>query len=191
MDKAIDRLWAVFGDRTSLFSVLDSDAVLARAHAGETRGALPRLMELVVADALSPADRMEAFDLFSSGELSPWSRSDRAAIEGFADTWWRFTLRTEEPTPPVDLVLACLVRLDVPMIRWLSPWLDELDGPAAHHLARTVIDGLDDPGWADRTDERDQILGWARTEPVIIGLTLVGGVHLDDGELGRALDRML
>lgn len=191
LGEAIDRLWDVFGDRTSLFSVLDSDAVLARAHAGEVRGALPRLMELIVADAVSPADRIESFDLLSSEDVAPWSRADRSAIERFADTWWRFTLETEQPAPPVDAVLACLVRLDAPLIRWLSRWLDELDGPAAHHLARTVIDGLDDPGWADHDDEREQILGWARTEPVVLGLTVVGGVHLDEGELSEALDRML
>ena len=77
------------------------------------------------------------------------------------------------------------------MVRWLGPWLDALDGPAARHLARFVIDGPTDPGWEASEDHAGQVLAWARTEPVLFGLTLVGGVHLDDGMLGEALDVLL
>jgi hypothetical protein len=77
------------------------------------------------------------------------------------------------------------------MVRWLAPWLDDLDGPAARHLATVVITQLPEAEWAAHQDERAQILAWCRSEPVVIGLTVVGGVHLDDGQLSDALDRML
>ena len=36
-------------------------------------------------------------------------------------------------------VIGVLVGFGAPMVRWLGPWLDELDGPGAAHLATVVI----------------------------------------------------
>ena len=55
----------------------------------------------------------------------------------------------------------------------------------------TVDTQLPEAEWKSFGDERSQILSWCRSEPVVIGLTVVGGVHLDEGQLGAALDRML
>jgi len=61
----------------------------------------------------------------------------------------------------------------------------------ARHLAEVIVSRLPEAEWEGSEDQRSQILGWSRTEPVIIGLTVVGGVHLDDGQLSDALDLML
>ncbi len=191
MATAIDALWATFGDRSSLMPYLEADAVMARARTGELKVAIPRLAELVVTDALVGVEPTELFEMLSSADWQSWPAGERSAIGQFADTWWTFTRSDEDPLVEADTVLACLAHLDVPLVRWLGPWLTDLDGPGAGHLATTVIERLTAKGWATRPDERLQILAWTRTEPVIVGLTLIGGVHLDEGQLGQALDLML
>lgn len=184
-------LWERFGDRQSLMSDLPADAVLARARSGESRESIPRLFGLIVTDQLGTADRLEFFRLLDEAAWQEWPRDDRWAILGAFDTWWTFTRSDSEPPLSAGTVLACLAHVEVPLVRWLGPWLEDLDGPGARHLADVVIDQLSDPEWEDRSDQRTQILQWTRSEPVILGLTLVGGVHLDPGDLGRALDAML
>lgn len=191
LDEAVDRLWDVLGDRSSLLSTLADDAVMARARAGEAKQAMPRLLELVAADRLDHLDITEPFDLLAASDWISWPDVDRRAVEGFLDTWWTWNRTAIEPTIAVGRVLACLSRVGAPQVRWLGPWLEDLDGPPARHLAEVIIGQLPEPEWDGLDDARSQILGWCRTEPVIIGLTIVGGIHLDEGQLSAALDLML
>lgn len=189
--EAIDRVWDVLGDRTSLMPSLLDDAVIARARTGEVKEALPRLLELAVVDELEHVDIVEPFDLLAEVAWRRWPDAERRVIEDLLDTWWTWTRTAIEPTIAPGRVLACLCRTGIPQVRWLGPWLDDLDGPPAQHLAEVIISQLPEPEWAGAEDERSQILGWSRTEPVVIGLTVVGGVHLADGQLSDALDLML
>ncbi len=191
LDNAIDRVWDVLGDRSSLLSVLADDAVMARARSGEAKQALPRLLELAVVDELEHMSIVEPFDLLNAEGWTTWPDAERRAVEGLVDTWWTWTRTAIDPTIDPGLVLACLCRLGVPLVRWLGPWLEDLDGPPARHLADVIISQLPEPEWEGFEDQRSQILGWTRTEPVVIGLTVVGGVHLDEGQLSDALDLML
>ena len=77
------------------------------------------------------------------------------------------------------------------VLRQPKPLLVGLEGAGALHLADLAIGGLGSSAWDQQPDRRGQVLGWLASEPVILGLTLVGGVHLDDGQLGAALDVML
>lgn len=191
LGRAIDELWAVLGDRTSLFPDLPDDAALARVRNGELKAGLPRLLELAIGGEAVNMAITEPFDLLRAADWTGWPGVERQAVEGVVDTWWEWTRGSNDPQPSPGLVLACLCRLGVPVVRWLTPWLDDLDGPAARHLAVVVIDQLPEAEWAVVEDEREQILAWCRSEPVVIGLTVVGGVHLDDDQLSHALDRML
>ncbi len=188
---SVDRLWSVLGDRESLFPELPDDAALARARSGELVEAIPRLLELAIGGGLERVAITEPFDLLREADWTTWPANQRAAIEDVIDTWWLWTRTAIEPEHGPGLVLACLCRLGVPQIRWLGVWLDDLDGPAAGHLAAVVTSQLQEPEWEGFDDERSRILGWCRTEPVIIGLTVVGGVHLEEGQLSAALDAML
>ena len=188
---SVDRLWSVLGDRESLFPELPDDAALARARAGELVEAMPRLLELAIGGGLERVVITEPFDMLREADWTTWSVDRRVAIENVVDTWWTWTRTAIESDHSPGLVLACLCRLGVPQIRWLGAWLEDLDGPAAGHLAEVVIGQLPEPEWEGFDDERSRILGWCRTEPVIIGLTVVGGVHLEEGQLSAALDLML
>jgi len=188
---AIDRVWDVLGDRDSLLPSLPDDAVMARARSGEVKQAMPRLLELAVVDKLEHTRIVEPFDLLAENGWRSWPDNERQVIEALLDTWWTWTRTAIEPAVSPGRVLACLCRTGVPQIRWLSPWLDDLDGPPARHLAEVIVSRLPEAEWEGSEDQRSQILGWSRTEPVIIGLTVVGGVHLDDGQLSDALDLML
>ena len=189
--EVIDEVWRVFGDRDSLMPLLDADAVMVRAQTGELKIALPRLFELTAGDELGDVPRQQTFALLSSSDWQHWDPPERQAVVSFADTWWRATRTDEDPLVSVDSVLACLAYLGLPMLRWLGPWLEDLDGPGARHLADAVIAQFPDEAWAGLPDERSQVLAWARGEPVILGLTLIGGVHLAEGKLGEALDQLL
>lgn len=191
LGRAVERLWDVVGDRTSLFPDLPDDAALARAGAGELKEAIPRLLELAIGGGAERMAIVEPFDLLRDADWTKWPAAERQAVEDVADTWWEWTRRSNDPRPAPGLVLSCLCRLGVPPIRWLGPWLDDLDGPAARHLADVVVSQLSEPEWAPIEDQRQQILAWCRSEPVVIGLTVVGGVHLDEGQLSDALDQML
>lgn len=188
---AVERVWDELGDRNSLFPSLADDAAMARAHAGEAKQAIPRLLELAVADQLAHMSIVEPFGLLAEVDWRRWPDSERRSVEALLDTWWTWTRMAIDPEVSPGRVLACLCRTDIPQIRWLGPWLDDLDGPPAQHLAEVIIGQLPEPEWEGQEDQRSQILGWTRTEPVVIGLTIVGGVHLDEGKLSAALDLML
>lgn len=187
--RSLDRLWDVMGDRSSLFPELGDDAVMARARSGEVRSAMPRLLELALTGQLATVELTEVFDLLA--DRATWSAEEERAVEDTLDTWWTLIRTSISPEPRPGVALACLSRTSLPLVRWLSPWLDDLDGPSASHLAEVVISQLPESEWEGHEDQRSQILGWCRTEPVVIGLTVVGGIHLDDGQLSAALDLML
>jgi len=146
-----------------------------------------------VADAAAVVDRLGSHPWSGSGPAS-----ERAVVTEALDAWWLETLKRQPDEQdehyPTEVVLGVLVGFGAPMIRWLGPWLDELDGPGARHLATVILggsDGLAGPAWAGKGDEAGQVLGWTRTETVINGLALIGGVHLDDGVLDQVLDRLI
>lgn len=189
--RALDRVWSALGDRSSLFPELPDDAVLARATSGEVVEAMPRLLELAISGAAPRMAITEPFDLLAASAWATWPAHQRTSIEDLVDTWWEWTRSGIDPDIAPGRVLACLCRLGLPTIRWLGPWLDDLDGPAARHLAEVVIGQLPEPEWEAIPDQRSQVLAWCRSEPVVIGLTVVGGTHLEEGQLGAALDQML
>lgn len=196
LTEAIDRLWATMADDYGLLPDLALDAVVARADRGELEAATPRLIELTVGHHLPVADAAGVVDRLGRHR---WDTAGRAVVTEALDAWWLETLKrspAEQAAPyRTEVVLGVLVGFGAPMVRWLGPWLDELDGPGAAHLARVVLGGPDGlvggPAWDGKADQARQVLGWARTETVINGLTLIGGVHLDDGVLDRVLDRLI
>ncbi len=194
VEEALTHAWDVLGDRQSLLPDLDIDAVVARADAGELEMATPRLLELAVHGRIG---RESLHGLI--GRVQPLlveRGPGREAVIDVLDAWWAQTIALD----PVDddpasmrarTVLGALAHLDEPLVRWFEPWLIDLDGPQARHLADLVTDGLSGSAWDEVPDKRQQVLGWAASEPVVFGLTLVGGMHLADGELSDVLDRLL
>ncbi len=193
--EARDRLWAEMAEDYGLFPELAPDAALARADtddAGAMAVAAPRLISLVTDQEATVEEA--AIMVERLGETS-WSDRQRLLVAEALDAWWHQTLMTppgEQPAPwTTDTVLGVLVGFGAPMVRWLEPWLAQLDGHGAAHLATVVLNGLDGPAWTGKTDQAGQVLAWARTETVVNGLTLIGGVHLDDDVLSDVLDALI
>lgn len=188
---AIDHLCDVFPIPPGLLRDLPADAVFARAATGEFRESLARLLELVALDELGDRHAFEAFDLLGSHRWQEMGAAEVGAISRFADAWWVASL-ADHPGPPRPADrLGELCHLGLPMVRWLSAWLDELDGPGAHHLADFVLEGSDHPAWQKYHDEYGQVVAWTQSEPVVMGITLVGGVHLGPEILRAVLDRIV
>jgi hypothetical protein len=188
----LQQAWQILSSDYGLLPDLALDAVLARADRGELATATPRLLELMVGEQLSVVSAVDVMVRLGGGS---WSDGQRRAIEDVLDAWWLETLMASpgehrQPLTP-DTVLGILVSYGAPMVRWFEPWLAELDGPGAAHLATMVIDGVDGPAWEGKADEASQVLGWARSDTVLNGLVLIGGTHLDDGVLGEVLDRLV
>lgn len=188
---AIERSWDQWGDRASLMGDLSFEAAMSRADHGELHAALPRLWELAV-PRTAPAEWGAAIaDRLTAAGWSQWPSPDRHIVNAVIDAWWESELVLEPAVRAAHDVLAGLVRSERPLIGFQQRWLNEFDGPGARHLARMVIDGLSSPLWANQADRQGQMLSWARSEPVVIGLTVVGGIHLEPGELSAALDVLL
>ncbi len=192
---ALATVWDTMADDYGLLPDLAIDAVLARAERGELEAATPRLLELTVGHELSVADGAAVVQRLGRHQ---WDRGHRAAVLEVLDAWWLQTLKRlpaeQDDRYPTEVVLGTLVGFGEPMVRWLGPWLQELDGAGAAHLATIILggpDGLTGPAWLDKADEAGQVLAWARTETVVNGMTLIGATHLDDGVLGRVLDRLI
>jgi hypothetical protein len=195
LTEAMETLWSVMADDYGLLPDLAVDALLARADRGELTAASPRLIELLVAEELAVDDGAGVVARLGRHD---WDTGQREAVTAALDAWWLQTLKRPASEHgadyPAGVVLGVLVGFGAPMVRWLRPWLDELDGPGAAHLASVVIagpEGLSGPAWAGKDDEARQVLSWARTETVVNGFALVGGVHLDDGVLDQVLDRLI
>ncbi len=182
---------SAFPSESSLMDSLAADAAMARAAGGEVRQALHRLIELTSSGQLGDRRPVEIFDLLVGANWLEWEIPQVRAVTGWAHAWWRTVLFDFPGEQRAADRLGELVHLGLPIGGWLSVWLDELDGPAALHLADFVIDGSSHPAWSDRTDELGQLEAWTRSEPVIVGLTTIGGVHLPPGVLGKVLDRIV
>ncbi len=189
--RSLAELWTIFAPKDSLLPDLAFDAVLARADHGEFSACLPRLLEIVTLPEADPEHAIAVFDRLELAAWTDWPDHERRPVERLLDLWWSTELALEPGNPPLHDVLAALARLDQPLGRWLQPWLEDLDGPGARHFVALVDDQLSSERWAEVPDRREQVLAWTRSEPAIMGMTLVGGVHLDPGQLGEALDRML
>lgn len=189
----------------SLVPALEADALLAWIDAAADRGdgdavraATPRLLELAVADDLGPRPVWEALAHLDRAGWRNWPQEDQWAVEAVLDAWWLATLLGHPSRPPAAEVLAAQARLRGEVRPLLDRWVDELDGAGAVHLAEFVVDEIDPatglvggPPWSDVPDLGHQVVAWARSEAVILGLALVGGVHLEPGVLSEALDRMV
>lgn len=189
----------------SLVPALEPDALLAwidgaaeRGDDDAVRAATPRLLELAVADQLGAVPVWQALSHLERSGWRSWPQADQWAVEAVLDAWWRATLLGHPSCPGAHDVLAAQARIRREVRPLLDRWLAELDGPGAVHLAELVMDHLDPgggplrhPAWVGIEDLAQRVTAWARSEPVILGLTLVGGVHLQPGVLSEALDRML
>ncbi len=189
---ALDRAWETMAEDYGLLPQLELDAVLARADRDELVAAGPRLLEHLVGEQAPIEAAVAAIERLGH---HPWNGAQRQTIEAVLDAWWLETLMKDPgehrlPYTP-DAVLGVLVSYGAPMVRWFEPWLAELDGPGAAHLATMVTGGVEGPAWEGKSDQASQILAWARTETVINGLVLIGGTHLDEGVLGDLLDRLI
>lgn len=195
--QALDEVRNLVECEDVLRDVLPADALLARVdqasgdNAAELEHALPRLLELLVTNDLGSVPAWEITARLASQLQSGWSPRLRAAVLDVFDQWWSTILSAHPSRPEVGHALATLAALELPLSRWLQPLLHSLDGPAARHLADIVDGQLTSDGWSEHEDERQQILAWCRTDPVVMGLTLVGAVHLDEGHLGDLLDELL
>lgn len=188
---AMDGLGSVFPTPTGLLGELPADAVFARAATGELVPALPRLLELLARNQLGDRHAFEAFDLLAAGAWQTWDPARIAAISRFADAWWTTALADHPGDVRAADRLGELCHLGLPMVRWLSVWMDHFDGPGALHLADLVLDGSDHPAWEGHDDRFRQVVAWTQSEPVVMGLTMVGGVHLGRERLGMVLDRIV
>jgi hypothetical protein len=189
----------------SLVPALAADAALAYLDAAverddpeAARSAVPHLLELAVEDRTGPVPVWEALDGVRRAGWPSWPPVDRDAVTAVLDGWWRATLIGHPSRPAAPDVLAAQARLRGEVRPLLDRWLNELDGAGAVHLAEVIRDHLDpgvdrlvDPAWAGYEDLATQVAAWARSEAVVLGLTLVGGTHLDDDLLSQALDRLI
>lgn len=189
----------------SLVRDLPADALLAWVDGAAERGdddavraAWPPLLALAVADRLAPFEPWEVLARLEAGGWHRWARADRDRVVAVLDGWWRATLLGHPSHPGAHDVLVAQAALRGEVRPLLDRWLDELDGPGAVHLAELARDDIDPetrrlrhPGWDGREDLATQVVAWARSEPVLLGLTLVGGSHLEPGLLPAALDRLV
>ena len=177
-----------------LIPELEIGTVLARARTGdgaEVVRCLPRLLAALVDAEFSPVEGIEVVELID-GVGRP---AQRDASLDVLDAWWFDVLQRQpdehRPGLGPDDVIGLLAHVDAPMVRWLHPWLDGLDGPPAVHLASAIDDGFTAPTWAGRSDERRQVMAWTRSETVINGLALIGATHIDDKTMSRVLDVLI
>ncbi|MFW2383613.1 MAG: hypothetical protein ACN4GZ_17815 [Acidimicrobiales bacterium] len=187
---ALEVLRQEFPTDRVLIDELAADAALAIA-ATDLEASLVRLFELISLDQLHDREPYEVFDLLRSADWLEWDMPAVQAITGWADGWWLTTLMTHPESANAGDVLGHLIHLGLPMVKWLSAWLDELDGPGAQHLANFLIEGSRHDGWNGRNDERRQVLAWARSDAVVNGLTMIGATHLEPGQMAHVLDRII
>ncbi len=179
-----------FGEPQGLMASLDADAVWVRANDGEWLNSVSRLLELWVGRDLEPVPAHDVLGRLAEG----WSSltDDQArSIELLADTLWIEALTTHPSDPSADMLLGELTYLQLPMVRWLEPWIESLDGPGAQQLADAIIRPSNTRAWAGQRDARGQLEAWAASEPVVMGLAVVGGVHLNEGDFAELLDRLV
>jgi len=188
---ALDALRIEFPTSRALLGDLAADAVFALASPGEVDAVLHRLLELATHHDLADRYAYEIFDLLVAEDWKTWDMPAVQAISAWADAWWATALFADEDALNAGDILGQLTHLDLPMTRWLTPWLEAIDGPGAQHLARFIVDGSDHPAWSSRRDEYKQVKAWCKSETVVNGFTMIGGVHLAKGQLAQILDRVI
>lgn len=189
---AVDHLWATLADDYELIREVELNTVLARARTGEADDVarcLPRLVEALIGAELSPGQGIEVVELLHGHGRR---ESRRQAVLDVLDAWWFDVLQRpageHRPGIAPEDVLGLLAHTGEPMVRWLHPWLESLDGPPAVHLASAIVGGFPAPTWAGREDERQQAKAWTRSETVINGLALIGATHIDGETMSDVLD---
>jgi hypothetical protein len=191
VEKALQAVRETFGEPEGLLSDLAADATWVRARSGELMQCVPRLTQLWANGELGgPVAAHDVLDEISAA-WSQLSSTQARSIESLADTLWERALMAHPSELSADELLGELLYLPLPMVRWFEPWLGSLDGPGALQLSAAILSPIHTDAWAGQADARQQLESWAGTEPVVMGLTIVGGVHLDDGDLGDLLDRLL
>jgi len=202
VSEALAKIWG-WHDDYGLIEHLAVDAVMARTTAGELLLTAPRLLQLTIDGQLAMPDAALVIETIGSGV---WNKQQRADLEALFDAWWLESLNLdvgehvqnelgEQLVPSV--VLGLLAHYDpAPMVRWLLVWVDQLDGPGARHLASFLISAEPESNWADtawdrREEKRQEVKGWARTDAVIYGLTMVGATHLEPDALSDVLDQLI
>ncbi len=178
-----DRWEVIDGTETGLWPELAADAALARFEGGDRgQAGMIRLTELVV----SPGGVAQGGPL-----IDALRRADATVLlTELASLWWTQTLLQYPASDRAADVLAALCRCTGELGRWLRAWLDALDGPGAQHLAEAVCSDFQSSLWPS-DDLRGQAEAWARSEAVVNGITLIGGVHLEPGQLDELLDRII
>lgn len=191
VEKSLAQVRVTFGEPAGLLSDLAADATWVRARNGELIQCMPRLTELWANGELDGS--VAAHDVLAeiSNKWNELSSAQARSIESLADTLWQRALMAHPSETSADELLGELVYLRLPMVRWLEPWLGALDGPGALQLSAAILQPSQTEAWAGQPDARQQLQGWAGTEPVVMGLTIVGGVHLDEGDLADLLDLLL
>lgn len=199
---ALEKVWS-WHDDYGLLREMAADAVMARTTTGELLMTAPRLLQLVIDGQLPAADCSLIVETVSTGR---WTKEHRTDLETLFDAWWLASLNLDDGEHASNddgesfvpsVVLGVLAHYDLaPMVRWLLVWLDNLDGPGAVHLASFLLGFEPETQWADaawkgREQQRDDVHGWARTEPVVYGLTMVGATHLEPDTLDRVLDYLI
>lgn len=191
VDIAVAGVWNAFGRSEGLISDLAADAAWVRASEGELTTCLPRLLELWADRRLGHEPAAHEVLGLVAQEWPNLSSAQARSVERLGDVLWTRALTTYPSDPAVDELLGQLVWLGLPMVRWLDPWLAALDGAGARHLADVILRPSKSEAWQARPDSRQQLEAWSATESVVIGLTVVGGVHLEEGDFGALLDRLI
>ncbi|NNF52981.1 MAG: hypothetical protein HKN03_00920 [Acidimicrobiales bacterium] len=191
LQEALMALKAEFQGESVLMATLPADAVFARATGGELDECIPRLLELVAVGDLADRYAFEVFDLLATAGWQEWDMPAVQAISHWADAWWRTILVDFPGEQRAADRLGELAHLNLTAIRWLGPWLEYLDGPAAQHLADFVINGSLHPAWVGFEDQYQQAVAWTQSETLINGITMVAGAYFEPGQMAEVLERVV
>ncbi len=143
--EACAALWNAFRPQPSgdfgLLPQLAFDAVMARARSGEALVCAPRLVEMTVCHQLSVVEARQVMDLVANA-VSSMSTDQALAVLDTLEAWWLQALQREmsEQAPgfPPAVMLGIIARWDSPMTRWLTSWLEHLDGPGSRYLVDAI-----------------------------------------------------
>ncbi len=183
--------WRARDQDRSLWDELPPDAAAARFSAGDQSPAgLLRLVELITEPGRA-AEAGPLIDLVIAAEPASDPDFDLAELVGdVAPVWWAQALFSHPGPDNIVDVLAATVALTGGIDPQLRVWLADLDGPAACHFADAVTTEFASDLWSD-DDWPTRARTWARTDAAVNGITLIGGVHLEPGQLSAVLDRII
>ncbi len=181
-------LWDAFGTEFGLLPELALDAVLARYRQGEP-ACIPRIIELVCSRSVTVTESAAALRVL---DLEPLSSTQRRMVESVLDRWWLLALSVPNENGGVTDTLGILAGFGASVQRWLHVWLENFDGLGASLFVEAVLGYNDDlpasGAWLDKQDEWTQFRQWCRSEPTVMGFTLLGGSHVRDSEMTAVLE---